>query len=561
MSENQSSTPPSDSQDVPFQNAADNVNRSPADDLPIGGEISRVADDEPSLAISGSLNPSNSEPDSDSWDSDSWEAVSLPGTLGGDSIAAIERPKTSDSTISSVSSEREDELLTLIHDLNECNDALLARTSQLEGALETTRLALETELEKAKATQAKMASQITAEQVAAQQAAQNAQQQVAQLVSRLDTAEQACNRQQLINENLQTELSNCQERVVQLEHECALTTQQHAAEAQARIQAETTSRDLRSRLQRQQRYTLQFKAALEKSLSVSTRPAGLEMSAEATQPVSFKEPVPMPKAQRIMPWAAGSVSDFQGIDPHLETLIRGVSKTAEAPAAGEASDPSTAADREAEAALWQDLARVMTNAPEPTTPTSDQKAVSEKTLSVKPVQELPEPADPVTTRSPQLNWQAGAKSAIGTATDKVAAQSQSNLSQPSPALSPDALKADDVKADDVRAEASAIAPAVASSFAAATGQLSDAEIGFTEPSPWGHPLPEQPEQPERNLAEPAADSATVSPPTGYLPVIDDTAAVSPLVKPTRSPKKLSSLSAVQLPTFEKAKAGNSSFQR
>lgn len=517
MSENQSSTPPSDSQA----------------DLSQG----------PAVSVNGSSSESRQE-------SDSWETVGLPGTLSEESIAAIEQPAaTPDSTISL---ERENELLTLIHDLNECNDALLARTSQLEEALEAARLTLEAELEATQATRAKMASQITAEQDAAQQAAYDAQQQVAKLVSQLDMAEQACHRQQLINENLQTELSNSQERIAQLEHECALTTQQHAAEAQARAQAETASRDLRSRLQRQQRYTLQFKAALEKSLSVRARPVGSEI-AEATQPVSFKEPVPMPKAQRIMPWAAGSASTFQGIDPHLETLIRGVSKTAEVPAAtGAASDRSAAAaDREAEAVLWQDLERVMKNNSEAATPSTDGAAVSAET-----VPNLPAPTGPAATSAPQLDWQAEAKGAIGTAVDKVAAQSQRNPAQPSQVLSADIVKTEAVK-EAVKAEARAIAPAVASSFAAATGQLSDAETGFTEPSPWGSPLPEQPQQSEAQ----AAPAQVAAPPTGYLPVVDDTAAVSPLVRPVRSPKKLSSLSAVQLPTFEKAKASNSSFQR
>lgn len=474
---------------------------------------------------------------------DLWETVSLPGTLSGAAIAAIDQPKAMPA--GTISQERENELLTLIHDLNECNDALLARTSQVEAVLESSRLALEAELEKAKATQAKMASQITAEQVAAQQAAQNAQQQVAKLVSQLDTSEQNCSRQRLINENLQTELSNCQERIVQLEHECALTTQQHATEAQARIKAETTSRDLRSRLQRQQRYTLQFKAALEKSLSVRTRLATAETATESVRPISLKEPVPMPKAQRIMPWAAGSVSAFTGIDPHLETLIRGVSKSAEAPAATPAaSDCQSTADREAEAVLWQDIERVMSDGSEAAVSPPEDKGTPVESIQNSSVLD----EDPTAIAPPQLNWQAEAKAVIGkAAADKVAAQSPREPSEMAQATSTSAEKE----------TARMIAPDVAQSFAAATGQYSNDEIGFTEPSPWGNSLPAPAQPPKTALTEHAQVPAR--PPTGYLPVDDDAAAVSPLVRPMRSPQKLSSLSAVQLPTFEKAKTG--SFKR
>lgn len=552
MSENKPPKPSSESQNAPSLSLKGEASAKSASEPLTGrktGDISNgdissgdISDRGIGPAVSRSESQLESEPQPDIW-----ETVSLPGTLSGEAIAAaIDQPKAMPEGM--ITQERENELLTLIHDLNECNDALLARTSQLEATLETSRLAWEAELEKAKATQAKMASQITAEQVAAQQAAQNAQQQVAKLVSQLDSAEQTCSRQRLINENLQTELSNRQERIIQLEHECALTTQQHATEAQARIKAETTSRDLRSRLQRQQRYTLQFKAALEKSLSVSARPASAETTAESVRPISFKESVAMPKAQRIMPWVAGSVSAFTGIDPHLETLIRGVSKSAEASeateATTEASDCQSAADREAEAVLWQDLERVMIDDSEVTV----LSVPEDETATVESAQKSPALEGSAAITSPQLNWQAQAKAVISkAAVDKVAAQSPHELSQS--AQTPSTSTED----------ATAMAPDVAQSFAAATGQPSNAEIGFTEPSPWGM-LSESlsaPQPTENAVAEPA--QAAALPPTGYMPVVDDTAAVSPLVRPMRSPKKLSSLSAVQLPTFEKAKAG--SFRR
>lgn len=294
----------------------------------------------------------------------------------------------------SMPTSREGELLSLIRDLNECNDALLAQVSVLEDDLRKAKSEASAEVEKASAAvqlaHEKMNRQVSMEQAAAQQVSQTAQQQVARLVGELDTAEQTLSRQVLVNENLKTELSEAQARITQLEKECALASQKHAEEVQARVQAENKSRDLRSRLQRQQRYTLQFKAALEKSLTVGTSSVGASTKAH---PVSFNQPtqqstgVSMPRSQRIMPWAgATNPSAFQGIDPHLESLIRRSAKpngsdaipselstsptnNSETRVATELS--AEAVSPEAEARLWQDLERVMSTESEQDTPPQD----------------------------------------------------------------------------------------------------------------------------------------------------------------------------------------------
>ena len=293
------------------------------------------------------------------------------------------------------------ELLTLIHDLNECNDVLLARVAHLESTLEQSHKASQQERESAKAAQIQLMERANAQQASAQQLSQHAQQLVANLVDQLEAAQQTSQRQQVVNETLLSELENAKERVAQLEHECALNAQQQAEEAQSRVRAESTIRDLRSRLQRQQRYTLQFKAALEKSLTVTTRSTHPATGAQMNQPVlhaamqpisafsahenessngssnnSVMGGITMPKAQRIVPWAAQSTAPFEGIDPHLESLIRGASQPPPTPSAEQAvlehpadgllSDAlsTTAAaeantDSEAESQLWQDLERVI----------------------------------------------------------------------------------------------------------------------------------------------------------------------------------------------------------
>lgn len=554
MSENQSPQPSSDAQNL--QVSAN------------GSADSSVDTGHSSLEASLPIDPTGQPLPDD--EADAWETVNLPGTVNTVAIAPPSASPAVSKEEGSFTSKRENELLSLIHDLNECNDALLSRVSQLEGALSHTQSALQGEVEKAKTAREKMIEQMSADQASVQQISQTAQQQIAKLVSQIDTTEQALQRQQLIDETRQAELKDYQERVTQLEKESALISQQHAEEAQARIKAETASRDLRSRLQRQQRYTLQFKAALEKSLTVKARPAYTANATEAhpfaqSSPAQSSPSVTMPKAQRIMPWMAGSSSPFAGIDPHLETLIRSASNSASQPippseplpAAPQAaaqtvssanSAPTAAADIEAEDKLWQDLERVMNGADEvqeslpaakdsgPAVPTDASEVdVSEVDVSEVATGQTPTP--------PKLNWQSAAKTA------RTAAQAdkpQGTEQRPIPAAP---------------APAEAIAALVEDSFAAASGQLPD-EVGFTEPSPWGQPLAGADAEistavdATETVVEPAVNQSP-----DHLPLIDGLSGntVSPLVNPLRSHKRVGSMAAVQLPTFEKAKAG--SFKR
>ncbi|MEL7069307.1 MAG: hypothetical protein AAGN15_11730 [Cyanobacteria bacterium J06581_3] len=508
-----------------------------------------------------------------------WTPAPLPGTIQqADQTDGQTDNKTEGSDISpGISSEREAELLTLIHDLNDCNDTLLSRVSQLETALEDAQHNAQSEARNAQAAQAQVKAQIQAEmaeqmsavQASAQQTSQNAQQQVANVVAQLEASEQALQRQQLINETLQSELANAKESVNQLEHECAMGVQRHAEEAQARVKAENTVRDLRSRLQRQQRYTLQFKAALEKSLTVtarsaspqpiSTKPTSFSTSAQETANDS-QNPVPMPRAQRIMPWAGAVTSPFEGIDPHLENLIRGASKptcdvvhhdleirsskaleqspsgaldpqhqltdsntTVEISSGKEATIGEAAAiigeaateTSVAEDELWQDIERVIEHSAKGAETNEASETADKSALS---------------DAEPRLNWQENASQPP--VTQSSAANEPSKSAQPTPSIKSD-LKS-----------------IVIDPYTVPAGQSPADEVGFTEPSPWGKPLTEKL---KASAADPsAADSSAAD------PNLEDSA-VSPVVKPLRPQRKIGSMSAVQLPTFEKAKA--TSFKR
>ncbi|MEL6815556.1 MAG: hypothetical protein AAFP03_12170 [Cyanobacteria bacterium J06598_3] len=555
-----------------------------------------------------------------------WEEVPLPGTLTLDGTSQSTANAPAARPAHTVTTERETELLTLIHDLNECNDVLLSRISQLEGEVEKTQSALKTEIDKASFAQEKMAKQVSAEQTSAQQVSQNAQQQVGKLVSQLETNEQLLSRQQLINENLQTELTNSQERITQLERECALASQQYADEAKARVKTETTNRDLRSRLQRQQRYTLQFKAALEKSLTVSTRSASTSANntASLAQPVSFNTPatvpaVTMPKAQQIMPWAAAAAtSPFQGIDPHLESLIRNAGKptnVAESKPSSLTAEPTEAnakvttsggtdplptgtADSEAEAKLWQDLERVINTATEAEAP--DQPAVQPiaEAIDKKPVDSAPAistelndagatasaPATALETsttasESPRFNWQKATQAGFTETATVETNTAKTNTSEAKSEPSDEIASTSETATAEPQTEAETHTEAESTARVAAPtpqriatpipplSQPAAQQTPFTEPSPWGKPLPETIPAAAEKTSEATMGKKAIAPlnlpKSDYLPAMDGgtaSSAISPVVNPLRTQKKkVNSLAAVELPTFETAKAG--SFKR
>jgi len=187
------------------------------------------------------------------------------------------------------------ELISLIQELNQCNSALLDRVAQLEDALEqrqTTAQGLGQSSEVAPTT-------VSAEQVT-------------QLLQELEKSHQSSQRQQVLIETLSEQLNSSQDRIAQLERDQVLAHQRLQEQQQQLMQGEQMTRDLQVRLQRQQRYTLQFKAALERCLEVSTPPFDLpDMSAAnasvADAVVNPLPPPPLsPKIRQIQPWSSAA---------------------------------------------------------------------------------------------------------------------------------------------------------------------------------------------------------------------------------------------------------------
>jgi hypothetical protein len=220
------------------------------------------------------------------------------------------------------------ELVVLIQDLNQCNQSLLERVQQLETALHQSQHRLEIELERSRIQQPQMLRQ--------QQELEAARQEMTYLLNQLEFANQANQRQQILVETLTTQLENSQERIAQLERECTLGQQQYHEQTQRLAQLEDAYRDVRTRLQRQQRYTLQFKAALEKCLEVPSPMYGALLDAPDVRAELPAVP-PLSSPQGIQPWSAGQDPTIKGDRP-----IRLVETSEPLMAASMADEPTPA---------------------------------------------------------------------------------------------------------------------------------------------------------------------------------------------------------------------------
>ncbi|MBR8837164.1 MAG: hypothetical protein DSM106950_24950 [Stigonema ocellatum SAG 48.90 = DSM 106950] len=149
-------------------------------------------------------------------------------------------------------------LLALNEELRSANNDLYNQVENLTVALTEKELALQWQKKRGCVTES-MLNQQTAELSAAQE-------QIQSLYQQLETAVQTVQHQEMFIEKHKAQLEINQQRLAQLERECALIQSNYQEQSHQLLQSENTCRELRTRLMRQQRQTLQFKAALEKCL-------------------------------------------------------------------------------------------------------------------------------------------------------------------------------------------------------------------------------------------------------------------------------------------------------
>jgi hypothetical protein len=149
-------------------------------------------------------------------------------------------------------------LLELNEELRSANTNLYEQVEVLKGDLSESEKALQWQKKRSSVAES-MLGQQTQELSAAGE-------QIKSLFQQLETAVQTVQRQESLIDNYKSQLEISQQRLAQLERECAKVQTSYNEQSHQILQSETTCRELRSRLMRQQRQTLQFKAALEKCL-------------------------------------------------------------------------------------------------------------------------------------------------------------------------------------------------------------------------------------------------------------------------------------------------------
>jgi hypothetical protein len=199
------------------------------------------------------------------------------------------------------------------------NDEILGWVGELERALEDAQAALQHQDEQAQ----RQDNQLVARADELLQAQERSQ----RFIQELENAQKLAQRQQILIETLTAQMEGAQERLAQMERECTLAQTRIQEQAQKLMQAEGSTRNLKSRLQRQQRYTLQFRAALEKCLEASV-PQPIDNLTLGSPRIEPMEPIEalgdlLPKSKPVAPWSSRfelNMSDIEAIQREIQAV-------------------------------------------------------------------------------------------------------------------------------------------------------------------------------------------------------------------------------------------------
>ena len=189
------------------------------------------------------------------------------GELVRVTTASLTTPQTEDSSpktpdVSEQERTKDADWFALAQKMRQRNRRLLEQVAELRQALKVNQETLHSEQIRGREKETLLAQRAEEFNIL--------QEQLARLFQALESSHQAAQRQQILIETLSEQLQSSQERLAQLERECALTQQRYNEQSHQLLQAADTCRELRTRLHRQQRQTLQFKVALEKSLEMQS---------------------------------------------------------------------------------------------------------------------------------------------------------------------------------------------------------------------------------------------------------------------------------------------------
>lgn len=385
------------------------------------------------------------------------------------------------------------ELVGVSEALRQQNSDLIDHVQELENLLEECHTALQSQVKRTQSAENKLVQQ-TSE-------LQTTQDQLTRLFRELEASHQVAQRQQILIETLTVELQASQERVAQLERQCALIQQRYNEQSQMLLQSETACGELQDRLQRQQRYTLQFKAALDKCLEMPGLKELAANIATAAQPETNLQNSP-PELQRfsvkpqpIRPWSAKSE----------------ISQDAEVEAS-EALPASPAIDSQAE----QSSAEVV--APEAGVDNADIETFVNPFFGVE---------EPDILLEQDLSPAPASDSDIEAAEQALWAEIERLTQQK-------------ISSENVKAKEDTLTPEVTSSPSPQLSEtfevVAESEVSAAT-------------EEKKVLGETSPDTDIIPLVTGGQPP----SWPSPLVYPERTPKKIKSLAAIDLPTFPKIK--------
>ncbi len=150
----------------------------------------------------------------------------------------------------------------LAHKLREHNRKLLKKVFQLEQEVAETNNRI---------SEHKVRSQST-DMLIAQQAEEinHNQEEIAHILQQLETSQQEAHSQQVLIDSLSKQLETANEQCAQLERECTLVQEKYNKQTHELFIKTQQVQELSARLNRQQRYTLQYKAALDQYLEVGS---------------------------------------------------------------------------------------------------------------------------------------------------------------------------------------------------------------------------------------------------------------------------------------------------
>lgn len=189
---------------------------------------------------------------------------------------------------------READWFSLARKLRQRNRDLLKKVASLEQALAEAQEALQAESARCK----------SADTLNTQHAKEldAAREKISQLYSELETSHQTAQYHSRSVEQLSTQLDAASHRIAELERECAFLQQRCDEQSHQVEAAEQKNCELSARLQRQQRRTLQFKAALDKCLEARAIESA---KSEPRTASALLEGSPTAKTQPIQPWSSG----------------------------------------------------------------------------------------------------------------------------------------------------------------------------------------------------------------------------------------------------------------